>query len=156
VIFETTADRSREQAAADRLAHEWRAAYPTGRAVPSEQFEHHDLSLIDGGNYLRAIVEIKCRNYNYRYFADRHYMISAVKVARLQMAAGLRLCRPLIMVSCDDDDFLLDLNREEYWIETRRVNDRGTTHDGIVMRDEEMCFFSAASFLHITQIRSII
>jgi hypothetical protein len=60
------------------------------------------------------------------------------------------------MVSCSDDDFLLDLRDERYRIETRRVNDRATTHTGVVLRDESMCFFTADRFLPLSAINSII
>jgi hypothetical protein len=83
-------------------------------------------------------------------------MISAIKVARLQMSAGLRMIVPLIMVACADDDFLLDLRDESYRIETRRVNDRATTHNGVVMRDESMCFFSLDRFLPLSDIEYLI
>jgi hypothetical protein len=104
----------------------------------------------------KALLEIKCRSYSIDYFRQHDYMISAVKVARLQTSAGLRMVVPLILVSCKDDDFLLDLRDERYRIETRRVNDRATTHAGVVMRDEAMCFFSLDCFLPLSDIEYLI
>jgi hypothetical protein len=83
-------------------------------------------------------------------------MISTIKVARLQTAAGLRMIVPIIMVACSDDDFLLDLRDERYRIETRRVNDRATTHRDVIMRDESMCFFTADRFLPLSDINTLI
>jgi hypothetical protein len=148
--FETSTDRSKEDAAADRLGEYWR-----GNIITSTKYMHHDRQLIENGQR-KAIAEIKCRTYSIDYFIEHDYMISAIKVARLQTTAGLHHIVPLIMVSCSDDDFLLDLRDETYRIETRRVNDRATTHAGVVMRDEAMCFFRESRFIPISAVNTLI
>lgn len=148
--FETSSDRKREQAAVDRLREHWRGQIESG-----QMYQHYDRTLSEYRNP-KALLEIKCRTYSYDYFVQNDYMISSIKVVRLQVAAGLRMIVPIIMVSCADDDFLLDLRDERYRIETRRVNDRATTHTGVVMRDESMCFFTADRFLPLSAINSII
>ena len=148
--FETSRDRLREDQACARLGTYWR-----GEIRTSTQYQHYDRTLYEMGRP-KALLEIKCRSYKSDYFRQHDYMISAIKVARLQMSAGLRMIVPLIMVACADDDFLLDLRDESYRIETRRVNDRATTHNGVVMRDESMCFFSLDRFLPLSDIEYLI
>jgi hypothetical protein len=148
--FETSTDRQREQAAVDRLREHWRGQIESG-----QMYQHYDRTLSEYRNP-KAVLEIKCRTYSYDYFAQHDYMISTIKVARLQTAAGLRMIVPIIMVACSDDDFLLDLRDERYRIETRRVNDRATTHRDVIMRDESMCFFTADRFLPLSDINTLI
>lgn len=148
--FETSTDRQREQAACDRLASHWR-----GQIETAPIYQHYDRTITEQG-ISKGLLEIKCRSYSHDYFAQHDYMISTVKVARLQQSAGLRMIVPIIMVACSDDDFLLDLRDERYRIETRRVNDRATTHTGVIMRDESMCFFTADRFLSLRDINTLI
>jgi hypothetical protein len=148
--FETSRDRQSEDDACLRLADHWR-----GKIVTATKYQHYDRTLYDMGRP-KALLEIKCRSYSIDYFRQHDYMISAIKVSRVQMSAGLRMIVPLIMVACKDDDFLLDLRDESYRIETRRVNDRATTHTGVVMRDESMCFFSMDRFIPLTDIGYLI
>jgi hypothetical protein len=148
--FETSTDRQREQAAVDRLREHWRGQIESG-----QMYQHYDRTLSEYRNP-KAVLEIKCRTYSYDYFVQHDYMISTIKVARLQTAAGLRMIVPIIMVACSDDDFLLDLRDERYRIETRRVNDRATTHRDVIMRDESMCFFTADRFLPLSDINTLI
>ena len=149
-VFETSDDRQREDAACARLACHWRGDIET-----TEKFNHYDRRLIEHGQR-KALVEIKCRSYSMDYIAEHHYMIGQVKVDLLVRLCAAQRITPLIMVACSDDDFLLDLRDRHYRVEMRRVNDRATTHAGVVMRDEAMCFFMPHRYLPLSAIDSLI
>lgn len=149
-IFETSADRLNENAACARLGEHWR-----GSIVETQVFEQYDRRLVADGRCV-ALVEIKCRSYPMGYFSQHRYMIGKIKVDELVRRSSAVKAAPIIMVACTDNDFLLDLRDTHYSVEMRRVNDRATTHQGVVMRDEPMCFFMSHRFLPITAISRII
>jgi hypothetical protein len=149
-VFETSDDRQKEDAACARLASHWRGDIET-----TEQFYNYDRRLIENGQR-KALVEIKCRSYSIDYFREHQYMIGQIKVDRLVRLCDVQRITPLIMVACIDDDFLLDLRDKHYWVQMRRVNDRATTHAGVIMRDEAMCFFAPHRFLPLSAIDTLI
>ena len=149
-IFETSTDREKEDAACARLASHWRGDIET-----TEQFNHYDRRLTEHGKK-KAVLEIKCRSYDLDYFVQHHYMIGQIKVDRLCRLAEIQKIKPLILVACRDDDMLLDLSDRHYRVETRKVNDRASTHAGVVMRDESMCFFTPNRFLSLADINSLL
>ena len=149
-VFETSDDRQKEDAACARLASHWRGDIET-----TEQFNNYDRRLTENGQR-KALVEIKCRSYSINYFRDHQYMIGQIKVDRLVRLCDAQRIAPVIMVACIDDDFLLDLRDNDYSVQMRRVNDRATTHAGVVMRDEAMCFFAPDRFLTLSAIDTLI
>jgi len=141
VTYETDADQSREELAAQRLATHFR-----GTMVRSAKYEPYDRVLYDENRVVCALLEIKCRDYPYDYLSENDYMLSERKVMEIRLLAGACNVVPLLMVACLDRDFMLDLGDDSYRVETRCVNDRAVTHQGVIMRDERMCFWSAHHF----------
>jgi hypothetical protein len=143
--YETTENLLKEQNAAVRLGQWWR-----GRILPSEQYASFDRVLVDLDGSTAALVEIKVRNYEMQFFIERHYLLSLSKVKSLRAAAKQRQAVPLVMVVCNDDDFLLDL-RDESGTSLRKLpmNDRQHDHrtGEPVMRDEFMVAFAGSRFL---------
>ncbi len=119
--YENDDSMAHEQHAALRIQQHWR-----GLVRPAEQFLPYDRLLVDTDGSTAALVEIKVRRYPMQFFIERRYMISHSKVRSLCAAAKQRQSVPLIMVVCDDADFLIDL-RDETGVtvkEVQGINDR--------------------------------
>jgi hypothetical protein len=144
--WETATSLLFEQRATDRLATYWR-----GRILPAAQYESFDRVLCDTDGSTAALLEIKVRHYELRYFVAHKYMLSLSKVRSLRAAAKQRNAVPLVMVVCEDDDFLLDLRDESGTaIRTvKRINDRwyDETDGETIWQPEEMMLFSGSRFL---------
>lgn len=151
--YESATSLLLEQRAADRLAPYWR-----GRILPAAQYEPYDRVLVDLDGSTAALVEIKVRHYELRYFVEHKYMISRSKCRSLNQAAKSRQAVPLIMVVCDDDDFLLDL-RDETGVSVRsvnRINDRWYDESGeTIWKSEDMVLFSGSRFLPLFTLPSL-
>ncbi len=144
--YESAENLADEQQAALRVQQHWR-----GLVREAEQYLPYDRVLVDTDGRTAALLEIKVRHYPMRFFIDRNYMISHSKVRSLCAAAKQRQSVPLIMVVCDDDDFLIDL-RDETGISISvvpAINDRWyDEHTGITdERSEHMAHFAGHRFL---------
>lgn len=152
--YETSTNMLHEHQAAARLAKHWR-----GRVLNTEQYAAFDRVLIDTDGSTAALVEIKVRNYDMQFFIEHHYLLSHSKVRTLRLAAKQRQAVPLVMVVCNDDDFLLDL-RDESGTSLKRLpmNDRQLDHHTgqPIMRDEFMMAFAGARFMPLFTLPSII
>jgi hypothetical protein len=156
--------RYREYENADSLEHERTAALRVqqhwrGLVRPAEQYEPYDRVLVDTDGSTAALIEIKVRHYPMQFFIERKYMISHSKVRSLCAAAKQRKCVPLIMVVCDDADFLIDL-RDETGISISAVsaiNDRWyDDQTGITdQRSEHMAHFAGHRFLPLFTLPSL-
>lgn len=152
--YETAANLLAEHQAAQRLAQHWR-----GRVIATGQFAAFDRVLIDTDGSTAALVEIKVRNYDMQFFIEKKYLLSYSKVRTLRAVAQQRRAVPLVMVVCNDDDFLLDL-RDESGTSLKRLpmNDRQLDHHTgqPVMREEFMVAFAGARFMPLFTLPSLL
>ena len=151
---ESSADLIREFRAAERLATYWR-----GSVLAAEPYKPYDCVLRDTDRRLVALVEIKCRRYPLEYFVTHRYWLGTAKVRSLVTAARFVDAVPLVLVACEDHDFLLDL-RDESGMSVRsvnRINDRRTTEDGeTVWQAEQMTVFSASRFVALSDLGGLL
>ena len=151
---ESSADLIREFRAAERLAKHWR-----GSVLAAEPYKPFDCLLRDTDRRIAALVEIKCRRYPLEYFVTHRYWLGTAKVRSLVTAARFADAVPLVLVACEDHDFLLDL-RDESGMSLRsvnRINDRRTTEDGeTVWQAEQMTVFSASRFVALSDLGGLL
>lgn len=152
--FENSDTLLREQFAADRMSRHWR-----GVTIAAEKYLPYDRVLIDADGSTAALVEIKIRHYEMRYFIEHHYLLSLSKVKSLRHAAKRRDAVPIVMVACEDDDFLLDL-RDESGTSLRKLpmNDRWyDERTGVTqMREEWLVAFFGSRFLPLDEINRLL
>lgn len=91
-IYETAADRQREQRAA-ALVSEVTGWHLFGTGTP----DSFDFFAVDRDRYLRAVIEVKCRTNRHDKYPT--YMIDAEKVERLRQIADLYGVPGLVVVS---------------------------------------------------------
>jgi hypothetical protein len=106
-----------------------------------------------------AVVEIKVRTYPLEYFAAHRFMLSYHKVKTLNAVAKQRSCVALIMVACDDDDFVIDLRDETGMsIERRRTwGNRANVETGErLQHEEDVCLFAGSRFIPLWAVRSLL
>jgi len=171
--YENADSLEHERIAALRVQQHWR-----GLVRPAEQYLPYDRVLVDTDGSTAALIEIKVRHYPMQFFIERKYMISHSKVRSLCAAAKQRKCVPLIMVVCDDADFLIDL-RDETGVNVKEmpaINDRwyddkagvsvqnvdrmnhnyvDAQTDEIQWRAETMMFFTGHRFLPLFALPSL-
>jgi len=143
-----------EKHAADRLSAQW-----NGACVATSQFAPFDRVLMHANGRTAAIVEIKVRRYPLEYFAAHRFMLSYHKVKTLNAIAKQRSCVALIMVACDDDDFVIDLRDETGMTVEQRVtwgNYADTTTGERLKHVEDVCLFAGARFIPLWAVRSLL
>ena len=101
---------------AQRLQQHWR-----GVVRPAEPYQAHDLVLVDRDGSTAALVTVTVRNGSMQHYIEQRLPVAYETVRAIRLAARQRRCVALIMVVCDDDDFLLDL-RDESGISVRQIS----------------------------------
>lgn len=152
--WETISHVLDEKNAANRLAQHWH-----GSCVTTSQFAPFDRVLMHPLGGVAAVVEIKVRTYPLEYFAAHRFMLSYHKVKTLNTVAKQRSCVALIMVACQDDDFVIDLRDETgMTIERRKTwGNRASVDTGERLHHEEdVCLFAGARFIPLWAIRSLL
>ena len=152
--FENAESLLHESSAAQRLQQHWR-----GVIVDAEQYKPFDRIMIDSDGSVAALVEIKVRHYDLRFFVEHHYLLSLSKVKSLRAAAKLQRAVPLVMVVCSDHDFLLDLRDESGTsLKNLPMNDRWYDEQSNVtqIRNEWLVSFAGSRFLPISALSSVL
>jgi len=100
---------------AHRVQQHWR-----GLIRPAEPYQPFDLVLVDTDGSTAALMAILVRDGTMQHHIEQRLPVAYQTVRSLRVACRERRCVALIMVVCDDDDFLLDL-RDESGITVRQI-----------------------------------
>jgi len=100
---------------AHRVQQHWR-----GLIRPAEPYQPYDLVLVDTDGSTAALMAILVRDGTMQHHIEQRLPVAYQTVRSLRVACRERRCVALIMVVCDDDDFLLDL-RDESGITVRQI-----------------------------------
>ena len=101
---------------AHRVQQHWR-----GLIRPAEPYQPYDLVLVDTDGSTAALMAILVRDGTMQHHIEQRLPVAYETVRSLRVACRERRCVALIMVVCDDDDFLLDL-RDESGITVRQIS----------------------------------
>jgi len=101
---------------AHRVQQHWR-----GLIRPAEPYQPFDLVLVDTDGSTAALMAILVRDGTMQHHIEQRLPVAYQTVRSLRVACRERRCVALIMVVCDDDDFLLDL-RDESGITVRQIS----------------------------------
>ena len=102
-VYETPKDRGKEFDVLIAAAAAWESEFAGTRSLSPCDF----VMLKDGE--VKALVEIKCRSNKMGQYAD--YMISHDKVGKIQAAAQVMGCKPLLIVQFSDYLGWVDLSK---------------------------------------------
>jgi len=123
-----------------RVQQHWR-----GLVRPAELYEPHDAVLVNTDGSTAALISVLVRDRSMQHYIEHRLPVEYETVRSLRFACRARQrCVPLIMVVCDDDDFLLDL-RDESGISVQKVSD-----------DRTCLMYSGARFLPLFTLPSLL
>lgn len=124
---------------AHRLQRHWR-----GLVRPAETYQPYDLVLVDTDGSTAALVRTIVRDGSMQHHIEQRLPVAYETVRWLRLAARERKTIALIMVVCDDDDFLLDL-RDESGITVRQIS-----------HDTNCLVYASARFLPLFTLPSLL
>ena len=99
-----------------KLQQHWR-----GIVRPAEPYQSFDLVLVDTDGSTAALVTTKDLSHTMDYWIEQRLPLSYETVRSLRVACRERKAVPLIMVACQDDEFLIDL-RDESGVSVRQLS----------------------------------
>jgi len=100
---------------AHRVQQHWR-----GYVAVAEPYLAHDLVLVDTDGGTAALIAVLVRDGTMQHHIEQRLQVTYETVRSLRRSARERGCVALILVVCDDDDFLLDL-RDESGVTVRQI-----------------------------------
>lgn len=122
-----------------RLQQHWR-----GLVRPAETYQPYDLVLVDTDGSTAALVRVIVRDGSMQEHIEQRLPVAYETVRWLRQSARERKTRSLIMVVCDDDDFLLDL-RDESGITVKQIS-----------HDQNCLMYSGSRFLPLFTLPSLL
>jgi hypothetical protein len=120
-VYETAKDRGKEFDVLITAAAAWGSEFAGTKALSPCDY----VMLKDGE--VKALVEIKCRNNPMSKYPD--YMISHEKVGKIQAAAQVMGCKPLLIVRFSDCIGWVDLSKTLGKVSFGGRKDRGDSAD---------------------------
>ena len=124
---------------ADKLQEHWR-----GLVRPAETLLRYDLVLVDTDGSTAALVRVMIPDDLMQHHIEHRLPVAYETVRWLRQAARERRCLALIMVVCNDDDFLLDL-RDESGITVKQIS-----------HDQNCLMYSGSRFLPLFTLPSLL
>lgn len=124
---------------AHRVQQHWR-----GLVRPAEPYQPFDLVLVDTDGSTAALMKVLVREGSMQHHIEQRLPVSYETVRWLRLGARERRSIALIMVVCDDDDFLLDL-RDESGVSVRQIT-----------YDQNCLVYSGARFLPLFTLPSLL
>lgn len=100
---------------AHRVQQHWR-----GLVRPAEPYQPFSLVLVDTDGSTAALISVLVRTGSMQHHIERRLPVAYETVRALRVVCRERRAIPLLMVVCDDDDFLIDL-RDESGVSVRQI-----------------------------------
>lgn len=137
--FDSTDSLLSGRFSAHRVQQHWR-----GLVRPAEPYQPFDLVLVDTDGSTAALMTVIVRDGSMQEHIEQRLPVAYETVRSLRLACRERRCVALVMVVCDDDDFLLDL-RDESGITVRQIS-----------HDQNCLVYSGARFLPLFTLPSLL